>query len=59
MLGFKRELQVKRGLNNLIFFNWFSNLKNLVLWNGSKNEQKVIEMVLKQLFFPRSLIASG
>ena len=41
----------------ITFFNWLSNLKNLVLSNDSKNVQNVIQMALKQLKlqkFPKS-----
>ena len=47
MQNFKRafglKLQAKGGLNNLIFFNWLSNFKNLVLSNGSENVKNVIQ----------------
>ena len=46
MLGFRRELQTKGELNSLIFCDWFSSLKILVLSNGFKNEQNVIQMGL-------------
>ena len=42
-------------------FNWLSNLKNVVLSNGSKNVRNVIQMalILKELFFAKRLGASS
>ena len=37
------------------FFNWLSNLKNLVISNGCKNLRNIIQMVFKWLFFPRKI----
>ena len=36
-------------------FNWLSNLENFVLSNGSENVRNVIQMALKEPFFPRNL----
>ena len=33
----------KRGIKQLNFFYWLSNIKNLVLSNGSKHLQNVIQ----------------
>ena len=44
-----QDLQTKEGLNNLNFFNWLSNVKNLVLSNEALNYAKCDRMALKQL----------
>ena len=36
------------------FFNWLSNLKNIVLPNGSENVRNVIQMTWKSLYFPKN-----
>ena len=36
-------MQLEGGLNNLIFLNWLSNVKNLLLLNGSKHVRNVIQ----------------
>ena len=39
---------VSKGKNHQFdFFNWLSNLKNLVILNGSKNLQNMFQMVIK------------
>ena len=45
MQDFKRvlDLTYSKGRN---LFNWFSNLRNFVLSNGSENVQNVIQMAL-------------
>ena len=48
---FGLKLQVKGGLNNLIFFICLSNVGNLVLSNGSEHEQNVIQWRQNSFFF--------
>ena len=36
-------MQLEGGLNNLIYFDWLSNIKNLVRSNGSKHVRNVIQ----------------
>ena len=46
MQGFKRILDLncrKRKIKQLTFFNWFSNVKNLVRSKGSEHMRNVIE----------------
>ena len=52
---FKRVLvwSVSKGKSHQFdFFNWLSILQILVILNGSKNVRNVIQMALKELFFP-------
>ena len=40
---FWTKVASKRGIKQLNFFNWLSNVKNLVLSNGSEHVQNVIQ----------------
>ena len=46
MLGFKCVLDLTWSKGSDLF-NWLSNLKNFVLWNGSENMGSVIQIALK------------
>ena len=68
MQDFKRVLDLAcslhtGGLNNLIFFDWLSNLKNRVLLNGFKIVQNEIPNGIKIAIFSKNykklLIVSG
>ena len=50
---FLKWIVTKRRTEQFNFFNWLSNLKNLVFSIGTKNVQNVIFMALKVLFFPK------
>ena len=43
----------KRRIEQLSFFDWLSNIKNLVLRNGSELVRNVIQWDLNSLFFPK------
>ena len=54
MQDFKRVLDLIKGsIEQVSFFNWFSNLKNRILLNGSKIVQNMIQIALKKQFFPK------
>ena len=53
MQDFKRVLDLnsnKRKIQLLNFFNWLSNVKNLVLWNGSEYVGNVIQWCENSFF---------
>ena len=51
---FWTKVASKRGIKQFNFFNWLSNVKNLVLSNGSEHLQNVIQRH-KNSFFPKKL----
>ena len=54
MQDFKRVLDLTWSKER-DFFNWFSNIKNFVLSNGSENMRNVIRIALKKPFFSKKL----
>ena len=50
VLGFN----CKKRIEQLHFFDWLWNVKNLVLWNGSKLVQNVIQWDLNSFFSKNS-----
>ena len=50
---FRTNVASKRGIKQLNFFNWLSNVKNLVLLNGSEYLQNVIQWHYNSFFFQK------
>ena len=50
VLGFN----CKKRIEQLNFFDWLWNVKNLVFWNGFELVRNVIQWDLKSFFFPKT-----
>ena len=50
---------LKENTHQFDCFNWLSIFKNLVILNGSKNVQNVIQITLKKLFFSKKSPSGG
>ena len=57
MLDFKRVLDLncrrREQIEHLSFFNWLSNVKNLVFSNGSEHVRNVIQWHKNSYFFQK------
>ena len=50
VLGF----HCKKRIEQLKFFDWVWNVKNLIFWNGSELVRNVIQWDLNSFFFPKT-----